>query len=292
MEERVWLRPNPTTELQYAVRASSMDRAWTGFDAVLMDTSGGLIECPPAERHTVNMYIGAPVVAMCRIDGPFLRRLQVPGSIDIVPLGCSAAWEDEGPTTLLKITVSPWLLRTTAESMGLNADRITLAPELQIKDPKLEHIGWALKSSLEAAEPFDRLYAESLGTALAVHLLRRYAKTPHGVPERGLTRRQLRAVIDYVQEHLAADLSLAELATIAGVSSSHFKALFRQSVGQPVHRYVIQQRVQHAAALLSREKLRLSEVALQAGFADQSHMARCMRRVMGLTPASFLRRYK
>jgi AraC family transcriptional regulator len=292
MEERVWFQSNAKSEMLYAVRASSKERAWTGFDAALIDTSGGFVESPPSVRHTVNMYIGAPVVATCRCDGPVRPRLQVPGDIDIVPLGCAAAWEDDGPTTMLKITISPWLMRTTADSMGLNADRITLSPELQIKDSMLEHIGWALKASLEAAEPFDRLYAESLGSALAVHLLRRYARTPHEIPERGLTPRQLRAVIDFVQEHLAANLALSELATVAGVSASHFKSLFRQSVGLPVHQYVIQQRVQYAASLLSRGKLKLSEVALQAGFADQSHMARSMRRVMGLTPASLLRRCK
>jgi AraC family transcriptional regulator len=205
-----------------------------------------------------------------------------------VPLGYSAAWEDEGPTTFLSIKMSPSLMKSTADSMGLNSDILAFEPGLEIRDPKLEHIGWALKAALEVNEPNDRLYAEGLGTALAVELLRRQAKPLRGFPKRGLTRKQLQAVVDYVEEHLTADLSLCELAMVADVSPSHFKALFKQSTGAPVHQYVIKRRVHYAANLLSRGYLRLSEVAAQAGFADQSHMARCMRRVIGMTPSTFL----
>ena len=288
MEQREWVRVDGTSEMQFAARASSKDRSWAGFEAALYDTTGGLIEILSTPVHRVSMQVGTPVVATCRCDGPTTRRLQSPGDIDFVPLGYSAAWEDEGPTTFLSIKMSPSLMKSTADSMGLNTDTLAFEPGLEIRDPKLEHIGWALKAALEENEHNDRLYAEGLGTALAVELLRRQAKPLRGIPKRGLTRRQLQAVIDYVDEHLTGNLSLSELAAIADVSASHFKSLFKQSTGSPVHQYVIKRRVHHAANLLSRGYLRLSEVALQAGFADQSHMARCMRRVIGMTPSSFL----
>jgi AraC family transcriptional regulator len=274
--------------MQFALRASSQGRSWAGFDANLYDTSGGLVEVPSAPVHRVSMHVSRPVVATCRCDGPIQRRLQSPGDVDFVPLGYAAAWEDEGPATVLSMRLSQSLMRETAESMGLDADRILFIPNLEIRDPRMEHIGWALTATLEADEPDDRLYAESLGSALAVELIRRHARALREVPKRGLTRRQLREVVDYIDEHLSAELSLAELAGVTGVSASHFKALFKQSVGTPVHQYVIQRRVRYAAGLLSRGSLKLSEVALQAGFADQSHMARCMRRVMGMTPSTFL----
>jgi len=286
--ERQWVRAGGGSEMQFALRASSHGRSWTGFDAALYDTSGGFCEVPGAPFHHVSMHVGSPVVATCRCDSPIKRRLQSSGDIDFVPLGYAASWEDEGPATVLAIRISPSLMRDTAESMGLDADRIQFAPGLEIRDPRLEHIGWALAATLEAGEPDDRLYADGLGTALAVGLLRRHARTLAGMPRHGLTRRQLRIVVDYVDEHISADLSLVELARVAGVSASHFKALFKRSIGSPVHQYVIQRRVDYAAKLLSRGMLKLSEVALQAGFADQSHMARCMRRVMGMTPTTFL----
>jgi len=96
----------------------------------------------------------------------------------------------------------------------------------------------------------------------------------------------------HINEHLEGDLSLAHLANVAGLSVSHFKMMFRRSVGMPVHQFVIRRRVQEAARLLSGGQGSISGVALQAGFANQSHMARCMRRVLGTTPAALLRAAK
>jgi len=278
--------------MQFLVRATSRDRGWKGLEVTLYDTSGGLVAIPKMARHNLSMHVGAPVIATCRCEGPIDHRLQSPGDMDFVPIGCSAVWEDAGPTTFLSIELDHSLVCSTAEEMGLNPDRLAFEPELQIKDPRLEHIGWALKAELETRDSGGRLYAEGLGTALASQLLRRYTRLQRGVSERGLTRRQLRAVTDYIEQHIGSDLSLHELAAVAGVSASHFRSLFKESMGMPPHQYVIQRRVRHATRLLMRGAERLSEVALRTGFADQSHMARCMRRLTGMTPSTVLRQSK
>jgi AraC family transcriptional regulator len=82
---------------------------------------------------------------------------------------------------------------------------------------------------------------------------------------------------------------LVQLTAVAGVSPSYLKSLFRRSLGMPVHQYVIQRRVDRARALLSRGKLPPSQVAFEAGFAHQSHMARSMKRVLGVTPSEIVR---
>lgn len=185
------------------------------------------------------------------------------------------------------INISPLLVRSTAESMGINPDTTLLTPRLQLKDPMLQHVAWALKAELESEHPNDRLYAESLGTALTAQLLRRYAR--RSTPNRGLSRRQWHAVIDFINGNLALNPSLSDLAAVAGLGTTTFKLLFKQSVGTPVHQYVIRCRVEYAANLLSRSSAQLNEVALKAGFFDQSHMARCFRRVLGVTPAAVTR---
>jgi len=117
--------------------------------------------------------------------------------------------------------------------------------------------------------------------------LRRY-----GAPSRiakGLPKRRLQQVTDYIHEQLAHDLSLAELAGIAEVSPSHFKALFKEAVGVPVHQYVVRCRVEYAIDLLTRDAAPLRDIALQAGFSHQSHMARCMRRITGKVPSELVR---
>ena len=70
---------------------------------------------------------------------------------------------------------------------------------------------------------------------------------------------------------------------------SHFKALFRQSLGLPVHQYVVRRRVDRARALLLEGQLPLCQIALESGFAHQSHMARWMRRLLAVTPTDVVR---
>jgi AraC family transcriptional regulator len=268
------------------LRASSGGRSWTGFGAKIYDTSGGRSAPPPSVNHCVIMHVGTPIHAYCRCDGVVQQRRQtVPGDIDVIPRTSSAVWEEDGPTTVLGIHVTPLLVRIAAQDMGLDPDRVAIAPQLQLRDSGLEHIAWALKAELEAPDPHGRLYTDSLGIALAAGLLRRYAPLAPRELGGNYSKRRLREVIDYIHDNLAQDLSLAELADVAGLSTSHFNALFKHATALPVHQYVIQCRVERAMNLLLHGMINLSEVASLAGFSDQSHMARCMRRLTGVTPA-------
>ena len=285
MQDTSWTRLNDG-EMQWAVRQTSHDRFWTGFDAQILDWSGGVVERPVYKDHHVFMTVGAPTRATCRCDSFVSRHLQVAGDIDIVPLGISQMWEDEGPTTMLVVHLSTWLMRMAADEMGVSSDRVSIAPHLHLRDPQIEHIGWAIKAELEADDPSGRLCADSLGLALAAHLLRRYAPAVPRRIDSGLPKHRLRRVMDYIHDHLAHDLTLGELAAIANMGPSRFKLLFKQSVGVPVHQYVIRSRVEYAINLLLQGELPLSEVALQVGFSNQSHMARCIRRFSGMTPGA------
>jgi len=92
-------------------------------------------------------------------------------------------------------------------------------------------------------------------------------------------------VIEYIDAHLDQDLTLVELAAVAEFSPSHFKTLFKQATGMPVHRFVLERRVERARLRLLEGRKTNTEIALEAGFAHPSHMARSLRRLLGLTPA-------
>jgi AraC family transcriptional regulator len=215
------------------------------------------------------------------------------GDMDFVPFGYAAAWQDRSPGRVLNVRLNPSFVRSTAEAMNSgHADAVCVPPQLHFTDSRLESLGWALVAELEGDDHGDRLLAESVGTAMAAHLLRRYGAMQSVGSWSGLSRRRLLAVLDYINENLAENFGLVELASLAGVSPSHFKALFKQSTGVPVHQYVIRQRVDRAVHLIVGGGARLCDVAQQAGFAHQSHMARCMRRVVGMTPADVLREFR
>jgi AraC family transcriptional regulator len=103
-----------------------------------------------------------------------------------------------------------------------------------------------------------------------------------------LSKHKLRAVIEYIHEHLDADLSLDHLAAVAHVSPYHFARLFKNSTGLPPHQYVIACRIERAKELLrQRDRLPIAEVATEVGFAHQSHFTRHFKRLVGVTPRRF-----
>ncbi len=254
-----------------------------GLRVDLFTALPGVVELEALPDHRLMIHAGAPVRGSCS----YQRFVYTRGDVDILPAGLSDAWEPDETSTSLILQLSPLLLRRAAEDMGLNPDRAGLEPRHHFRDPQIEHIAWALDAERKAGYPSGLLYTDSLGMALSVHLLGRYT-TPLRLP-RGLSKPQLRRVTAYIDEHLDQNLSLALLAGVAGVSASHLKTLFKHSTGLPVHEYVIQRRVERAKALLLSGELPASQVALEAGFAHQSHMARCMRRVLGVTPTTLVR---
>lgn len=286
MEERAWVQ-RPDRQMRFRVRCSSVERNWRGFEAYVYEATDGYSDAF-FSWHSVSMHVGRPVLVTSRCDGGHVHRLQVPGDLKVVPAGHSRIWEVAAPTSKLVVDIAPWFVCEVAEAMDLHGS-ITIAPELHLNDKRIERIGWALVDELEEGDQLGRLYAESLGTALVAHLLRRTAPVTRPLRVTGLPKRRLQRVVDYVREHLAHDLSLHELARIAGLSSSHFKVQFRESTGMPVHQYVIAARVDHALDLLIRTALPVSEIALRAGFSNQSHLSRHLRRLHGVTPAALRR---
>jgi AraC family transcriptional regulator len=103
----------------------------------------------------------------------------------------------------------------------------------------------------------------------------------------GLPPRALQRVREFVEAHLEENISLQALADTAGLSLYHFCRAFKQSEGTTPHDYIVRRRVERAQELLADTDLPLSEIAIAAGFADQSHCARRFREHVGLTPSRY-----
>lgn len=265
-------------------------QAPAGLAVELYWMPAGTVEAPPTARHLVSMHCGAPVRAWCRCEGAAQSRLQSAGDLDIVPAGAGGVWRDESNATILLVQLEPELLRRTAAELNLNPDRVDLYPRLQLRDPRIEHLGWALKAEREDNYAGGALYAESLGTALAAQLLRAHSRSLPALPAAGgLPPRRLRRVLDFMESNLGRNIALAELAAESGYGVSQFKLLFRRSTGLPPHQYLLRRRVERARDLLLHGRLDASRIALDTGFAHQSHMARCMRRLLGVTPSALRR---
>ena len=213
------------------------------------------------------------------------------GAISLLPAGAPSRWCSSGRRDWLHIYLEAGLVaRVAAEAFDLDPARVTVPPLDGLDLPHLRAAMAAVDAELAAGGAGGRLAAESLANLLAVHLIR-HVSAPRR-PERGrdgvLPQGRLRAVVDYVEEYLDASPTLEQMAAVARLSAYHFARQFKAATGLPPHQYVILRRVERARQLLqAATDLSLAEVALRAGFSDQSRLSHHFKRNVGVTPGRF-----
>ena len=206
------------------------------------------------------------------------------GDIVIVPANIphQASWNREH--SYIVLSLDPEKLAPALTDL----DTVELVPCFQKADPLILGIGLALKTEIESKDRGDRLYIDSLTNTLTVHLLRHYSTKKLSIQEYtdGLSKYQLRQVIECINDNLDRNFTLAELAAIANMSPNYFASLFKQSTGYAPHQYVIRCRVERAKLLLKQEQA-IADIAYSLGFSHQSHLNRHFKRLVGVTPKAF-----
>src|SRR3954463_7160150 len=119
------------------------------------------------------------------------------------------------------------------------------------------------------------------------HLPSSGAVLPAAIARGGLPPRVLRRIREYIDIKIDQRISVELLAGLANLSVCYFVRAFKQSMGVTPHDYLIRQRVERTKQLLSSTDMPLSEIALVAGFADQSHFSRRFRQHVGMSPRDY-----
>jgi AraC family transcriptional regulator len=252
------------------------------------------LSLPGNTHHTLILFTRPAEELELRYDG-VKRHVPPPTrSISVVPAGYPTQWRWSGHKESFHIDLEPGLVsRVGTEAFGLDPARVVVPPLDGLDLPPLRSAMLAVDAELTAGGIGDRLATESLATVLAVQLLRHVLapRRPERGPDGALPPERLRAIVEYIEEHLGAALSLEQMARVAHMSPYHFARLFKNSTGLPPHQYVIARRVERAKQLLrGLNRPSLAEVAADIGFADQSHFTRHFRRLVGVTPRRFLER--
>ena len=224
------------------------------------------------------------------LDGKLKTEARNQGDIAVIPAGISQRcnWNTLSEFTILAI--APTLLEQVGQDL-VNCDRIELIPHYMTEqDILIQGIFSALRQELEFGKIGGYLLVDSLKTALAIHLLRNYCTAQPRLSSYtdGLSKPKLQHVREYINEHLHEEVKLIELAAIAQISPYHFLRLFKQSMGTTPHQYILQRRIDQAKYLLEQTELSIAEIAFRVGFCDQSHLTRCFKRLLGMTPKQFL----
>jgi AraC family transcriptional regulator len=242
-------------------------------------------------HHRLVLFVRPPEELDLVYEG-VKRHVPPPaGAISLVPAGTPSRGRWSGRVDMLHIYLEPGLVtRVAAEAFDLDPARLVLPPLDALDLPHLRTAMGAVNAELIAGGAGGRLVSESLAHVLAVHLIR-HVLAPWR-PARGhdgtLPRGRLRAVVEYIEEHLDAGLTLEQMAAVAHLSVYHFARQFKAATGLPPHQYVIARRVERAKGLLQvGTNLSLALVAAHAGFSDQSQFCQHFRRVVGVTPGQF-----
>jgi AraC family transcriptional regulator len=232
-----------------------------------------------------------------------------PGCVALVPAHTPVGWSWSTRISLSVLRLDPGFLDRVAQSvfgLGPHDYRLTLAERPH--DTAITNIAGVLAREAMRGEPGSRLYAQSLASILAVHLLRHYAQCADGrilgscatlseIATAALLEgrgggpqpRAVSEALACIHENYMRELSLTDIAGAVHLSPFHLARLFKRSIGVSPHQYLIQLRVNSARWLLSAGsgERSLAEVASAVGFADQSHLTRHFKRMTGLTPGQF-----
>ncbi|HWN09280.1 MAG TPA: AraC family transcriptional regulator [Pyrinomonadaceae bacterium] len=267
------------------------DAAWDGIKLAHYRFQAGDLPEHNHPDHLITIALGEGCGGEIRTASGLRARGQTRGSVTVIPSGQSFSATLEAPSDHLAIYLDPSLvLRAAAsESRTRRPDKVEVVERCVPGDAVINSVGRALLSELESEGLGGRLYAESLANVLAVHLLRHYTTSSAGTPKfaGGLSGKKLSHVMSLIAESYESDLSLADLAEVAGMSTFHFAREFKRSTGTTPHQYLIKFRVDRAKAMLSGTEMPLVEVSSRSGFSHQSHFTRLFRRLTGTTPQSY-----
>ena len=282
-----WLKAIP-----FQAVAASSRLGWVGLEAARFRAwPAWEYDAPALTHHRLILVVRPPRELELRFDG-MKRHIPPPtGAIILVPAGTPGRVRWSGGFEWLHIYLEAGqVARVAAEAFGLDPARLTVPPLDALDLPHLRAAMWAVDAELSAGGAGGRLVAESLANVLAVRLLRHILAPyqPTRTRDGTLPQVKLRAVVEYLEEHLEAGPSLEQMAAIARLSVYHFARQLRRATGLPPHQYVILRRVERAKQLLQAGTgLSLAEVAASAGFSDQSRFSHHFKRLVGVSPGQF-----
>ncbi|MGD1953093.1 MAG: helix-turn-helix domain-containing protein [Leptolyngbyaceae cyanobacterium] len=212
------------------------------------------------------------------------------GDVELTPAGYSQHWRWLSPFAAANVFIpSPLIQEISKDLVKGDPNSVCLVEYKATAAPFLSAITTELLSELEAGSPYGKTYVDTLTHSLVMYLIMHHstATVRAHTPFLKSDNSHVICAIDFIQAHLSEDLRLAVIAAACDVSVNHLCAVFKQSTGQSVHQFVIQQRIEKAKTLLKKSKKSLVEIAQETGFSNQAHFTTSFRKALGTTPSQY-----
>jgi AraC family transcriptional regulator len=281
-----------TAEWQLAPAAALSDLPYTGM-AVMRWTCRTALKREFVSRVGDDVHVFSYVLRNSRatswLDGRQVWDGLIPAhGLRILAPSSQPRWFAHSAFDSMQFHVPVRALREMVDGCGLSGARIVLQDPLYASDPGVTPLVHAMAAALARQDQLTPAYIDGLAIALLTRLVSRFSWSGVGEqrPATALDGR-LRRAIDFINAHLADDLRLATMASVAGLSPYHFSHLFAAAMGVPPHRYLLKLRIARARQRLLFGREPILTIALDCGFKDASHFARVFARETGLSPRRF-----
>ncbi|MEL6479060.1 MAG: AraC family transcriptional regulator [Pseudomonadota bacterium] len=161
-----------------------------------------------------------------------------------------------------------------------------------VASDRLSEIGTAVRTEMleGARDGFEPLGIECLIEDALSAFVEAVAEQQGAARRKGgLTKAQLRRVIQRIEDSLSDPVSLEDLAAEAGLSQHHFARQFRETTRQSPYAFVLDHRLSKAIWMLKETDAKLAEIAFRCGFADQAHFTKHFKKRIGVAPKQYRR---
>lgn len=225
-------------------------------------------------------------------DGrPLQRKTIIAGQFHLRDLKREQAALIERPHHSLQFYLPRTALDAIAdESQARRIDDLSYQPGEPMHDPVVWHLGSSLLPAFREPARANRLFIEHVISALGTHVAQVYGGMRPGFKQQGgLAKWQEAQAKELLASSLKDATSLRDIATICGLSVSHFSRAFKESTGIAPYQWMILRRIDVAKVMLVDPRVSLAEIALECGFSDQSHFTRVFSKACGLTPGAWRR---
>ncbi len=245
----------------------------------------------PMTHHVIMAYNGA----VQRIERRWGRSVEIgtfrPGVVMIIPEGSSSRWDIPKPVDLVSLYLPQASLQRVADEADI-ATPIDLLERTAQPDAITSRLLLSAADCLVGAEALDTLFRQQLMDLLATRLLAAHtgAAAPIEPIRGGLAPKVLGRAIERLRSDSDADVSLAALASEAGLSRFHFCRAFKESTGLSPHAWLRQHRLEQAMNMLRDTDASVMAVAVALGYTSQTAFAAAFRKLTGETPSAWRRR--
>lgn len=238
----------------------------------------------------VVVHLGGPAKVERDLSGERLHRKVQAGGLFFLPPNRDFGVRLLQPLETVHIYLPiAYLHEAAAELCVGDPEGIEFIPRLGEKDQFIEHLARTCCDMLSAQQ--SDLFADGVARMLAVQLIRHHSTGIRARDEANvgaLTPAQLRAIREFIENHLEHPIGVADLARVAKLAPNRFTRVFRKTCGTTPYQHLINCRVKRAQELLLKP-IPIAEIAVACGFTHQEHLTRLFRRDTGTTPAAYRR---